>query len=72
MPAGITYAYEMERGTGIDGKHDGLVYKNLLASYSHFRSLQGYNWARRFVAHVRRVMAGGKTDGNDQLTRRKQ
>jgi len=65
LPAGITFAYEMERGTGIDGKHDGLVYKNLLASYSHFRSLQGYNWARRFVAHVRRVMVGGKTDGND-------
>ncbi len=62
LPAGITYAYEMERGAGIDGQHDGLVYKNLLASYSHFRSLHGYNWARRFVAYVRRVMAGGKTD----------
>lgn len=58
LPDDVTYAYEMERGTGIDGKHDGLVYKNLLASYSHFRSLQGYNWAKRFVAHVRQVMAG--------------
>jgi cobyrinic acid a,c-diamide synthase len=60
LPDGITYAYEMERGTGIDGKHDGLIYKNLLASYSHFRSLQGYNWANRFVAHVRWVTASKK------------
>jgi len=60
LPSDMVYAYEMERGTGIDGKHDGLVYKNLLASYSHFRSLQGYNWAKRFVAHVRQVMAGTK------------
>jgi cobyrinic acid a,c-diamide synthase len=57
LPDGMAYAYEVERGTGIDGKHDGLIYKNLLASYAHFRSLQGYNWARRFIAHVRRSMA---------------
>ena len=47
------YAYEVERGAGIDGRHDGLVYKNLLASYAHFRSLQGDNWASRFVDFVR-------------------
>jgi cobyrinic acid a,c-diamide synthase len=49
----LDYAYEVERGTGIDGRHDGLIYKNLLASYAHFRSLQGDNWANRFVAFVR-------------------
>ncbi|MBS4097164.1 MAG: hydrogenobyrinic acid a,c-diamide synthase (glutamine-hydrolyzing) [Sulfuricella sp.] len=55
LPDGLEYAYEVKRGTGIDGKRDGLVYKNLLASYTHFRSLQDYNWARRFVAFVRRI-----------------
>ena len=55
LDAGLEFAYEVERGTGIDGRHDGLIYKNLLASYAHFRSLQGYNWAQRFVAHVRRI-----------------
>lgn len=55
LPEGLEYAYEVKRGTGIDGQHDGLVYKNLLASYTHFRSLQGYNWARRFVAFVRGI-----------------
>jgi cobyrinic acid a,c-diamide synthase len=47
-----TFAYDMLRGHGIDGRHDGVVYKNLLASYSHLRDVAGNHWARRFVAHV--------------------
>jgi cobyrinic acid a,c-diamide synthase len=53
LPGGLTYAYEVRRGHGIDGKHDGLVYKNLLASYTHLRSVAGHNWAARFVAWAR-------------------
>ncbi|GAO36541.1 hydrogenase expression protein HypE [Sulfuricella sp. T08] len=49
----LKYAYEVKRGHGIDGRHDGIVYKNLLASYAHLRSLGNYNWAARFVAFVR-------------------
>jgi len=48
------FAYEMLRGTGIDGKNDGIVYKNLLASYTHLRDTEGCHWVERFVAHVRR------------------
>jgi len=57
LPPNLNYAYEVERGYGIDGKRDGLVYKNLLAAYTHLRSLEGYNWAARFVASVRRHVA---------------
>jgi cobyrinic acid a,c-diamide synthase len=46
------FAYEVERGTGIDGKHDGFRYKNLLANYTHMRNVGGNNWVQRFVAHV--------------------
>ncbi|MCE5181303.1 MAG: hydrogenobyrinic acid a,c-diamide synthase (glutamine-hydrolyzing) [Betaproteobacteria bacterium] len=49
----LKFAYKVKRGHGIDGQHDGIVYKNLLASYAHLRSLDSYNWARRFVAFVR-------------------
>ncbi|MDP3483392.1 MAG: cobyrinate a,c-diamide synthase [Sulfuricella sp.] len=49
----LKYAYEVKRGHGIDGHHDGIVYKNLLATYAHLRSLGAYNWAARFVAFVR-------------------
>jgi len=52
LPKNLHYAYEVERGYGIDGQHDGLVYKNLLAAYTHLRSLQGYNWSARFVASI--------------------
>jgi cobyrinic acid a,c-diamide synthase len=47
------FAYEVLRGTGIDGSNDGYIYKNLLASYTHMRSVGGNNWVGRFVAHVR-------------------
>jgi cobyrinic acid a,c-diamide synthase len=48
------FAYEVLRGTGIDGRHDGLVIGNLLASYAHLRHVEGNRWAQRFVAFVRR------------------
>ncbi len=57
LPPNLSYAYDVERGYGIDGKRDGLVYKNLLAAYTHLRSLQGYNWAARFVDSVRQHLA---------------
>lgn len=53
LPPGISYAYEVERGHGIDGRHDGIVYKNLLASYAHLRDIEGSRWARRFVEFAR-------------------
>ena len=48
-----TYAFEVLRGAGIDGRHDGLVYKNMLASYTHMRAAGDNDWPRRFAAHVR-------------------
>jgi cobyrinic acid a,c-diamide synthase len=47
------YAYQVVRGTGVDGSHDGIVHKNLLASYCHLRSVGGNRWTSRFLAHVR-------------------
>ena len=47
------YAYDVLRGTGIDGKHDGIVYKNLFACYAHLRDLENNHWAARFVNFVR-------------------
>jgi cobyrinic acid a,c-diamide synthase len=49
---GYGFAYEVERGHGIDGHHDGIVYKNLLANYSHMRDTGMNRWARRFVDFV--------------------
>jgi cobyrinic acid a,c-diamide synthase len=48
-----TYAYRVLRGQGIDGRHDGIVQQNLLASYAHLRSVGGVAWTERFLAHIR-------------------
>jgi cobyrinic acid a,c-diamide synthase len=50
---GLRYAYAVERGHGVDGRHDGIVYKNLLANYAHMRDTGRNRWARRFLEHVR-------------------
>jgi len=56
LPPDLIYAYEVQRGYGVNGTHDGIVHKNLLASYTHLRSLDNYNWAARFVDRVRHLM----------------
>lgn len=53
------YAFEVLRGTGITGKHDGLVHKNLLACYTHQRDVRDNHWAARFVEFARRVKRKG-------------
>lgn len=65
LPDGLAYAYHVERGYGIDGRHDGLVMHNMLASYAHLRDVAGNRWAARFVEHVRRCRDGAtpKTRG---------
>jgi cobyrinic acid a,c-diamide synthase len=49
----LKFAYQVLRGYGADGQHDGLVYRNVLASYSHLRSGAGSDWARQFIDFVR-------------------
>ena len=49
------FAYHVIRGTGIDGRHDGLIYKNLLACYTHQRDTRQNRWTSRFVNHIRHV-----------------
>ncbi len=54
LPADTEFAYEVERGHGIDGRHDGIVHRNLLASYAHLRTIEDNPWAPRFVDFIRR------------------
>ena len=65
LPAGQRFAWQVQRGHGIDGRHDGLVLHHLLASFSHLRHGAGAAWVDRFLAHVRdvRSMRRGRTRG---------
>lgn len=49
------FAWRVLRGSGVDGKHDGIVRKNTLASYAHIHSCGAQDWARDFVAHIRKT-----------------
>lgn len=45
-------AYKVLRGTGIDNQRDGIVYKNLLASYIHRRVSASHDWTAAFAGFV--------------------
>ena len=47
------YGYQVLRGKGVDGRHDAVLYKNLVAAYSHLRDVGGNGWTVRFVDQVR-------------------
>ncbi len=51
----LRFAYRVGRGHGVDGRRDGIVYRNTLASYAHLRSVAGHDWPARFVAFARSV-----------------
>jgi len=51
----VQWAYGVKRGHGVDGRRDGIVVRNVLASYAHLRSTGGCDWAARFVDFVRRA-----------------
>ncbi len=51
----FNYAWKVLRGVGITGDRDGIVYKNVMASYAHLHHCGYPDWAKNFVAHVKRV-----------------
>ena len=46
------YAYDVKRGYGSDGEHDGYIYKNLLANFSHLRHTKKYPWIKYFMNFI--------------------
>ncbi len=53
LAPGTRYAYQVLRGNGVDGQHDGIVYKNVLACYGHLRDAANHHWTARFLRFVR-------------------
>lgn len=53
----LTYARDILRGHGVDGEHDGIVTRNLLAGFCHLRGTGPSPWVARFVDFVRRQKA---------------
>lgn len=65
----IDFAYQVKRGTGIDGKHDGILYRNVMACYTHLRDVEQNHWVKRFVAFVRDHQKNLANDHSQQQNR---
>ncbi|MBF0219749.1 MAG: cobyrinate a,c-diamide synthase [Gammaproteobacteria bacterium] len=86
MGDSIRFAYHLQRGTGLGGQCDGIVYKNLFASYIHLRDSASNRWTSRFIAFIRQqqnsfrkelypksleMMEGGKVANPHELSKPK-
>ena len=47
---GEHYQFDVMRGTGVTGKRDGVLYRNVLATYAHLHATGTLAWAGRFAA----------------------
>ena len=45
--------FDMQRGVGIAGDRDGILYKNVLATYTHLHAVGTPQWARALVRRAK-------------------
>ncbi|MCY4150051.1 MAG: cobyrinate a,c-diamide synthase [Gammaproteobacteria bacterium] len=48
----IDYAWEIVRGHGVDGEHDGFVRQGVIAGFSHLRNTRNYPWIEHFTRYI--------------------
>jgi cobyrinic acid a,c-diamide synthase len=51
--------FHMQRGVGIAGDRDGILYKNVLATYTHLHAVGTPQWARALVRQATLFKKGG-------------
>jgi len=54
------YGFDVERGFGLDGRRDGLIRNNTVATFSHLHALATPQWAPAFVALAQRWSGSGR------------
>ena len=52
LPADTKFGFDVTRGAGISGAHDGIVVNNLMAGFCHMRNTASNPWVERFLRHV--------------------
>ncbi len=57
----LTFARDVKRGYGVDGRHDGIITGNTLAGFCHLRASCPEPWVPRFVDFVRRQKMTGQS-----------
>jgi cobyrinic acid a,c-diamide synthase len=56
--SGVRFQFDVDRGSGVTGREDGLLYRNLFASYAHLHAAANPAWAGRFAALASAFRAG--------------
>ncbi len=60
QPAGCSYQFEVIRGNGITGQSDGVLYRNLFASFAHLHAVGNPGWAETFVSLASEFKGNGQ------------
>jgi cobyrinic acid a,c-diamide synthase len=45
----LKFCFRMLRGKGVRNRYDGIIYKNVVAAYTHLHSLGVPSWAEVFI-----------------------
>ncbi|MFH1382020.1 MAG: cobyrinate a,c-diamide synthase [Chloroflexota bacterium] len=61
---GLEFAYRVHDSQGKDAQCDGIMYNNVMASYTHLHALSMPQWAERFVALTSKSPIGKLSAGN--------
>jgi len=65
LEGNIEYVYDVTRGAGIDGKHDGIRIHNVLANYTHLRHVGNNPWVPAFIDWVTQLKKGATHQVSD-------
>ncbi len=49
LASDVKFGLNVKRGYGMDGQHDGIVYKNVFAAYNHIHALGCPEWAKGMI-----------------------
>ena len=60
----LRFVYRIQRGQGMSGNKDGIVHKNVFASYVHLHALGTPEWAKGFVSLMRKERGLRLREGN--------
>ncbi len=72
QPAGCSYQFDVIRGNGITGMSDGVLYRNLFASFAHLHVIGNPGWAKTFVSLASEFKISGYRDRAEQQRRNRQ
>jgi len=70
LDAELEYVYDVSRGMGIDGRHDGIRIYNVLANYTHMRHVGNNPWVPAFVDWVRNIKLSAAKTAAQPISRR--